>query len=115
MRDLISAKDDMFVLQQRRAQEVSEGVVFLVERKDGAIGLARVRFHRHFRFAILEEEEFEAGGVSGGGGGSCRGWLGGTGLARSWLREGVELAELSETVGWMGVGFLWLVREAGGG
>jgi len=54
----------------------------------------------------LEEEEFEAGGVSGGGAGSCGGWLGGTGLARSWLREGVELTELSETVGWMGVGFL---------
>lgn len=106
MRDLISAKDDVFVLQQRRAQEVSERVVFLVERKDRAIRLARVRLHGHFRFAILEEEEFEAGGVSGGGAGSCGGWLGGTGLARSWLREGVELTELSETVGWMGVGFL---------
>jgi hypothetical protein len=61
VRDLVGGEDDVLVLQQGSAEEVTESVVLAVEGEDRGVRLARVRLHRDLGLAVGEEEELETG------------------------------------------------------
>lgn len=66
MRSFVGGKNDVFVLEARRAEQVAERVVFFVECEDCGVGLARVGLHGYLGLAVAEEEELEpAAGLVG--------------------------------------------------
>lgn len=60
MRGFVSAENDVLIVEESRAKQVTQSVVFLVEREDRRVGLAGVRFHSYLCLAFAKEEELES-------------------------------------------------------
>lgn len=56
----ISAENNVLILEEGRAKQVTQRVVFLVEREDCRVRLAGVWFHGYLCLAFAEEEELES-------------------------------------------------------
>lgn len=56
----IRAENNVLILEEGRAKQVTQSMVFLVECEDCRVGLTGVCFHGYLCLAFAEEEELES-------------------------------------------------------